>query len=361
MRIRNDVCYKVNYTLSGKILLVGIKGLNSFVKLNREYVTPAIEFIDRYKNEEIEENALEPIDRKLYKNFNRAGFLENEIEPKASFNEFKQMGKVLLTIHPSDRKILPAVSDQVKVFVFIVSVICMLGYMYRNIRLAPSVIDYQHMKLWEIVFTIGVYPWAVLALHEMGHCFQAKMFGVKIQSISIGWFYIYPLVLVQYWGLNLEKQTNKILIMLGGIYANLVLAFLGFVLKSVRPDIFQGAVTDIWIMANISTIITNLGLMGMTDGYFIVSSLIGIMNLRLKGYRCIGSVLNRKRVTRPEEKICGIVLFGMFLSGLYSLYLNITYWLNLFMVPVLILRIVFMGLAVFLFFRFMMRIRNVQV
>lgn len=360
MKVRLDVCYNINYTLFGKILLVGIKGLNSFVKFDSEYVNDVITFIDTYKEKDIEPDKLSPMEKRLFDNFSKIGYLNNGVKPKAAFNEFKRIGKLLFSIQPKQDKRLCEGSLKVKITLFIVSIIAMLWFIGSNATCIPSQIDYIHMKLWEIIVTITVFPVAVLAIHELGHCCIARCVGVKIDNISLGWFFIYPLVLVQYLGLNLEKQSKKIMVMAGGVYFNLIMAFVGIVLKVLYPEQVGGAVIDIWISANISTIITNLGLFGMTDGYFIVTTLIGIMDIRLKGYKYLNMTLNRNITNvRKDYRICGLILVLLFLTSLSSVFVNLNYWLTLFDLSKYIFYIVFTCVVFVMVNRFITRVKRV--
>lgn len=360
MKVRADVCYNVNYTLAGRILLVGIKGLNSFVKLEPKHADAAIEFIDRYKETEIEPEKLNEVETRLFQNLNKIGYLDNEVKPREAFNEFKRVGKLFFSIRPKKDGELWAGGLTVKIALFVLSIVAMLSFIGVHAAYIPSQIDYVHMKVWEIIFTIGVFPAAVLAIHEAGHCFVARCVGVKIDNISLGWFFIYPLVLVQYYGLNLEKQSKKIMVMAGGVYFNLIMAFGGILLKVLFPEQVSGAVIDIWISANISTIITNLGLFGMTDGYFIATTLIGIMDIRLKGYKCLNMLLNRRKESMGKDyKACGAILMVLFFTSLGSVFVNLNYWLTLFALPKYVFYVIFTGAVLILVSRFFTRVKRV--
>jgi len=360
MRVREDVSYNLNYSLSGKLLLVGIKGINSFVKFDSRYADTLMDFIDQYKHQDIEPEELNDSTKVIYNNLNKLGYLDNGVMPRESFNEFKKVGKVFLSITPKGESKSTIGSSAAGIALFVFSIAAMLAFIASNQGYIPNNIDYIHMKLWEIIFTISVFPWAVLAVHELGHCLMAKYVGVKIDNVSFGWFFIYPIVLVQYYGLNLEKQSKKLMVMAGGIYFNLIMAFVGILLKTLLPDIFHGAVIDIWISANISTIITNLGLFGMTDGYFMVTMLAGILDIRLKGYKYLNSVMKRSDTRLGNDyRTCGLILAALFISGLVSIYFNLNFWLSLFGLNGIIFYIVFTVFMMFLTGRFLMRIKNV--
>lgn len=361
MKVRRDVDYCVNYTLTGKILLVGIREINSFMKIDRKYASEAKAFIDKYRNNDIEPDELSETEARLFNSFNRLGYLDNGVQAKTAFNEFKTLGKELVTVRPNDKKLFPKVNEIVKLLILLLSVIAGGIYIFQSRALLPKQIDYIHMRIWEIVFTITLYPGLVMGLHEVGHCFVAKLFGVKIKSVSIGWFYICPLLLVQYFGLNLEKQYKKIAVMLGGVYFNYLLAIAGIIVKALWGKYIPDAVIDIWISAHFSLIITNLGLYGMTDGYYIVSNIIGIMNIRLKGYNCLNSIVRKK--TLPEQhdvQLCGVILLALFGTSVISVYANVRYWLNLLSISSHIFEAIFLGIVIALVLKFALRVRDLS-
>jgi hypothetical protein len=359
MKVKENLCYNINYTLSGRLLLVGIKSLNSFVKIDYKYANAVTKFIDKYKSEEILVDTLDEDNTRIFNNFSKLGYLENDVEPKGSFNEFKKVGKVFFSFFPKSEAKDTFGSTKLGIGFVFLSVILM-GLFFWNYRMfLPQSIDYVNMKLWEIIFTIAVFPWAVLVIHEIGHCTIARYVGVKIDNVSLGWYFIYPIILVQYFGLNLEKQSKKLLVMAGGIYFNFIMAFIGILLKALLPEYFHGAVIDIWISANISTIITNLGLFGMTDGYFMMTMLVGILDLRLKGFKYLNNLFNGNKVKlNSRYQICGLILLGLFVSSLVSIFININYWLGLFELSSFILYIAFAIIIIYLTGKFIHKIKR---
>ena len=361
MKVRSDVDYCINHTVSGKIMLVGIKEINSFMKVDKKHLEAAKSFIDKYKTNDVDMEKLDEEETRLCNSFSKLGYMDNGVEAKTAFNEFKTLGKELVKVEPSNKELFPQIGDVVKTIILLMSVVLGMVYIFRNRALLPDEIDYVHMKLWEILFTIILFPGLVMGLHEVGHCFVAKVYGVKIKSVSLGWFYICPLLLVQYYGLNLEKQYKKIAVMLGGAYFNFLLAVLGVFIKSHFGLYVSDAVIGIWISAHISLIITNLGLYGMTDGYYIVSSIIGIMNIRLKGYKCLNSIISKKGLPKQHDvKACGAILIGLFATSVLSVYANIRYWLRLFGLPEYIFEVIFLTILLVIVSRFFIRVRNLS-
>lgn len=362
MRVRSDVSYCLNRTLLGHKLIVGIKEKNSFVNFSGDVIPKVISFIDRYKEKDIEDEELGTDDKRIAKSLDKIGYLNtSELPSRESFNEFRKVGKLFLQIRPKWNQAKAIGNNRIGTLAFYMSALLLIGFCAYYRSYLPDTIDYVHMKLWEILFTILVFPPLILAMHELGHCLVARYQGVQVASISLGWFFIYPIVLVQYRGINLESQRQKLTVIAGGVYMNLALAAMGVGLKLADPAVFSGAVVDIWIMANLSTILTNLGLFGMTDGYFIFTTLVGAMDLRMKGYKFIHSKLGRKKAAQPLDKsytICGWLLIGLYVYGIINLYIQANYISSLFMISewamLLVLSFLIIGMTV----RFIQRIRK---
>ncbi|BFH61198.1 hypothetical protein PAJ34TS1_17900 [Paenibacillus azoreducens] len=360
MRVREDVCYCLNRTLLGKKLMIGIKEKNSFVTFSGDYVSKVTDFIDKYKREDIPTEDLSDEDIKICKSLDKIGYLDTSVvSSKETFNEFKKMGKVLFRICPKNSSSKAIGNNKFGAWAFILSAIFMAGFCYFNRNYMPANIDYVNMRIWEILLTIILFPPLIMAFHELGHCIAAWFQGVKIASISLGWFFIYPLVLVQYLGINLETQRQKLIVIAGGVYMNLLMAAIGVGLKAFFPTVFFGAVIDIWILANISTIITNVGLFGMTDGYFMFTTVVGVMDLRMKGYKYLNSKLRKARINlRNTYRLCGWLLIGLYLNGIVNIYIQINYISSLFHITKWIMYVVLSVFVALMSIKFLQRVKK---
>lgn len=360
MKVRDDVCYNVNYTLLGKKMFLGIKAYNSFLKIDGKHIQEVQNFVDKYKNEEIIQESLDDSQKRICKGLMLHGFLDDGTSPKESFNEFKKVGKLFFQVHPKSSGISPfrnLTLAMIVQFLLIATVILFITFNQVHI---PEHIDYVHMEIWEIAVTILIFPGLILLLHEMGHCIMAFIMGVKISSVSIGWFSIFPVVLVSYYGLNLETMKQKITVMFGGIYMNIVLAALGIAVKIIEPGLEHSAVVDIWISANIGSAWSNLSLFGMTDGYFMLTSAVGIYDIRMKGYKYIGKVLNKRKDLKMNNtyRLCAILLFVMYISGLINSFVLVRYICELFDLSDILLNIILTINLSILSFQFFGRIKK---
>lgn len=321
MKIRSDVDYCEVGTLLGKKIVVGIKEENSYIQFDAKYIDIIKEIMDNGKKEDIEDLCKENKKmQQIYNLFKNKGYLDNNTEAKRSFNELKNIGKILKSI---TCKQLVFLNRRVVRMVFSLIIILSVILIVLNLGLLKKPIDYYSMSPIQILISILVIPCAVLGLHEIGHCLAAYSMGVKVKSISIALFIAFPILAVIYSGLQLHKTRHKIWVELGGVSMNLFLAALGLLYSNY---IGESAIVRIWILANISTILTNISFIGMTDGYFILTSLIGVNNIRLLGYQCICKYISHKYgESNSKERICGILLFVSIGISFISLYTGIRY------------------------------------
>lgn len=322
MRVDTHVTSTLDHTFVGHQLVVGIKDANSFVKYDKSYAAEVEAFIERFQREDIEVETLTDAQRRVLDSFTKLGYLDVSQSQTKSFNEFRSVGRTLWSLHPKRQgggrgNSLMGVS-------IVLMTAAMLGLVVWLLRAQlPGSIDYRAMTWPEIALTAGLFPVLILTLHELGHLAMAYWMGVAVESLSVGWFFVHPIVLLQYRGINLERQRQRAVVMLGGVYVNLVLLTGGLVLKA--ADLAHGAPVDIWIAANLGLIITNAGVFGMTDGYFLFTMFLGLTNLRMRGYKYVHGLLNGHVIRDPKIRACGLTLLGLYAATVVSLWVQASY------------------------------------
>ncbi|MFX0548192.1 hypothetical protein ACOAKC_02540 [Hathewaya histolytica] len=358
MKIKSEVEYKVNNTILGKQLIVGIRKKNSFIKFDKSHIDSTISLIDKLKENEIEESMelLTPVQKQIIDGFEKIGYLDNGVEVKESFNEFNKIGKKIIEISPKNFQKLKF-NSYTKFFIFLtmLTTLCLLG-VALNKQYIPKTIDYINMSIPEIIFSITCFPVLILGLHEIGHYIMAQFMGIKVTKMTFGWFVIYPIVLVQYEGMHFYSLKRKLTVIIGGIYGNFLWGTIGLVIKAMMPN-QQNILLDLWITSHFACILTNLNLWGMTDGYFLVTSITGIMNLRFKGYKFLNNLLcNKKQHMDKQHAICGVMLLALFILGFINISFQIVYVFTLFSINKIIM-IGFIILSIsFLSIKFILRI-----
>ena len=138
--------------------------------------------------------------------------------------------------------------------------------------------------------------WAALkVLHELGHAVAAAGRGVRLGRGGVMFFMMAPIAYVDVsdaW--RLPRAADRIAIAAGGIVAELIVASIAFWTWWSLPvgEIRQTALS-IFLLAGPATLLVNANPLLRLDGYYILSDLTGIANLREHGRRLLSGVLGR--------------------------------------------------------------------
>ncbi|MDR1521937.1 MAG: hypothetical protein LBS28_03665 [Streptococcaceae bacterium] len=206
---------------------------------------------------------------------------------------------------------------------------------------------YASLNFFDLFVCLTIMSIFVLGVHEFFHYLVSKLLGIEIASFEISFFVIYLIVYLTYKGLNLNNTTKKVLLLLGGVCGHIFLAFMGILL--LLNFKIHSQILIMFIISNISMIFTNLLPFGTSDGYFILSSILGIFNLRLAGYRAINSWTKRFKTTRYDS-ICGLWFLIIWTLAFLSFYKMLNFLQNYLYIPS-IFKIIILGFMIFKFVR----------
>ncbi|HAU86562.1 MAG TPA: hypothetical protein DCW90_14045 [Lachnospiraceae bacterium] len=118
-----------------------------------------------------------------------------------------------------------------------------------------------------------------LFLHEFGHVLFGIYNRLGIEKIGV---YLYlgfmPKWVIKFRSLQIAPKRDKLTVLFGGMYCNLMITAVSIFLCSISPS---NEICKCLIVSNISIIINCLSPFKLTDGYFIFSIWLGINNWRL--------------------------------------------------------------------------------
>lgn len=141
----------------------------------------------------------------------------------------------------------------------------------------------------------------IFLFHEIAHCIVAVKEGLRPKFMSIVlYFYMIPIFYIKIPNLYSLKRKSMIKVLAAGILTNLLLAFVFFDIYLVnRIEIFR-----IIAFANLKMVYVNLLPLSLTDGYFIMSVLLKVPNIRLRQYKIIDNFFKiRKRTFNKVNKL----------------------------------------------------------
>jgi len=133
----------------------------------------------------------------------------------------------------------------------------------------------------------------VTFLHEMGHVVVAKRYRVNVNELGFMLYWFVPTAYVNLASVNLlKKKYQKILVYSAGIFTNLFILALVFMVRPFIPKSFQFIVS--WFaMGTMISVIFNLFIFLKFDGYFIFKEIVDIPELREKSFKYLLYVFKR--------------------------------------------------------------------
>jgi hypothetical protein len=309
-------CYIEAITLTGKKIIAGDRATNSSIQVkgqDKENFIELYKMIHSGSYESIQELPQEKIAMAL--DLEKRGYFNENVQQAAMFNEYNHFARIFLKkeFNYVERK----TRDNI-----LINILCFLVLLLLTafICLTPEIfsmqINYRNLNALEIVLSCTALPCLVFGIHELGHFIMAKILGIPVSTACAGLFIIYPTAFLTYRGININKTFNKITLLIGGAGGHIVGIFIGVILLRLG---INNLILQMWILVNISMIYSNLIPFNISDGYFICSSLLGIFNLRLMGYRGINKWMHRQKPF-ALEKICGLIMITLWIVSFWGIY-----------------------------------------
>jgi putative peptide zinc metalloprotease protein len=147
----------------------------------------------------------------------------------------------------------------------------------------------QNLVVLSLLFPI------IKALHEFGHAFAVKAFGGEVHDMGVMLLVFTPVPYVDAsasWGF--DSKWKRAIVGAAGMAVELVLAAVAmFIWVSVEPGMLKIVAYNTILVAGISTVIFNANPLLRFDGYYILSDLIEIPNLRTRANAYLGYLFER--------------------------------------------------------------------
>lgn len=152
---------------------------------------------------------------------------------------------------------------------------------------------------------------AGLLFHEFGHAASAFRYGCRKVTIGFGWYVIYFVMLAdlsESW--TLERRKRLLISLAGGYFQSLYIFVLGLLWLTYQsqPCLIAASVLTVYNLLNLNPFFR-------LDGYWIVSDLLNIKNLREKAAQLAKNLLSRPSDWRISLQKSGYSL-GLYTLGL---------------------------------------------
>ena len=153
-----------------------------------------------------------------------------------------------------------------------------------------------------LVLLVLVFPF-IKALHELGHGYAIKILGGQVPEMGIMLLVFMPVPYVDASSsLAFREKWQRVLVGAGGMLVELFVASLAvFIWLFLSPGFLRSICFNVIFVASVSTILFNGNPLLRYDGYYILSDLLGILNLGQRGTNYLGYLFKRYAFGLKEE------------------------------------------------------------
>ena len=169
-------------------------------------------------------------------------------------------------------------------------------------NVTDRVLSTQNLVLLWFIFPI------FKAIHEFGHAYAVKRYGGEVHEMGIMLLVLSPLPYVDASAASaFRSKRQRILVSAAGMMVETFLASIAlFLWLNVEAGFVSSVLFNIMFIAGVSTILFNINPLLRFDGYYILSDLIEIPNLRSRStrylaYLCEKNLLGRKDAEPPPS------------------------------------------------------------
>ena len=331
--ILNTVKDKTYYT-------VGSKELDRYIKVREDLlavIMQAVSFLDGTNSlEEIEYVFMTEYKSKvnmsvIYDKLANAGLIEG-MDSKVINSEISILGNDILNIKfkTFPKKIILPVRKFVKITFVVSIIIVIIALIQVTITFDKCIFVIKQSFIYDDSYILGAIFVALsaiigLMIHEMGHWLVAVSYGLQPSEFHLTMYTgLLPIWYFKINGLYTLTTRKRVAVMAAGMITNLTIVCLLFIIVlKVEMNILYVQIIAKIIYSLFFNMLFSLMPIGLTDGYFILSWLSGITNLRIRVIRVIKSMF-----TREKFKVEGIIYVYFSLNLvliMFSIY-NGVYW-----------------------------------
>ena len=156
-----------------------------------------------------------------------------------------------------------------------------LGVRLLQVANMADLMQHYSWNPWKVL-CIVVMVFVTTAFHEMGHGIVCTYFGVPVRSMGVMLYYLQPAAyadVTDSW--RLSNKWQRVAISLAGVYVqSLVTTFAVAICLALRAAGYRTDLLLIFVAINLFSIAFNLVPFVKLDGYWILSIIVGVPNLR---------------------------------------------------------------------------------
>ncbi len=159
-------------------------------------------------------------------------------------------------------------------------------------RIAPALNDFLTLPNLALVWVLTI---VVKIIHEFGHGLTCKHYGGEVHEMGAMVIVFSPFLYADVTDSYLfPKRRHRILVAAAGIYIELIIAAIATLLWAVsQPGPTQQLLFNLMLITSVWTILFNANPLMKFDGYYMLTDILGVPNLRAKAQMCVGDLFRR--------------------------------------------------------------------
>ena len=148
----------------------------------------------------------------------------------------------------------------------------------------------------ENLLVLGLVFPLLKAAHEFGHACAVKAWGGEVHEMGVMFLVLMPVPYVDASAASaFPERRHRVVVGAGGMAVELAIAAVAlFLWVDMQPGVLRAVLFNVMLIAGVSTVLFNANPLLRFDGYYILSDLIDIPNLRQRAQQYLGATLQRR-------------------------------------------------------------------
>ena len=147
----------------------------------------------------------------------------------------------------------------------------------------------------ENLLVLGLVFPLLKAAHEFGHACAVKAWGGEVHEMGVMFLVLMPVPYVDASAASaFPERRQRVMVGAAGMAVELFIASAALLFwLDMQPGLLRAVLFNVMLIAGVSTVLFNVNPLLRFDGYYILSDLIDIPNLRQRAQQYLGAVLQR--------------------------------------------------------------------
>lgn len=179
---------------------------------------------------------------------------------------------------------------------FIISLVIFFAgltvFLFNWPRIQPSLNDFLSLPNLALIWALTI---VVKIIHEFGHGLTCKHYGGEIHEMGAMMIVFSPFLYADVTDSYVfSNKRHRILVAAAGIYIELVIAAIATLLWAIsQPGPTQQLLFNLMLITSVWTVLFNANPLMKFDGYYMLTDLLDVPNLRAKAQMCVSEMARR--------------------------------------------------------------------